>query len=347
MELGLFDILQIDPLDPRDHGQIYEQRLKDLELADSLGFRYYFTAERHFMPQFRCPAATAWIGAVSQRTKQMRLGVMGYTLPIQAPVALAEEAVVLDWLSGGRLEVGLGLGHRIEELQALGVDPAKRIAIFQERAAVLQALWTGGQVSIDSEHTTIKGAVVYPLPVQQPHPPLWFAGSDPRAAMWVGSTGMSLALGFKPVKALQPAAKAFTDAVAFRNSAKPERRMPHEGRLAMMRQVYIAETDAQALDEMTDDVYRLHAHGAREGGRSSNRDEARTAVEELIRDEVFIAGSPETVARGIEALRDDLGVDVFLANVYASAIDDQRIERALQLLATEVAPRLTGPSTGA
>src|SRR5680860_700239 len=98
MELGLFDILQIDPMDSRDHGQVYERRLADLELADSLGFRYYFTAERHFMPQFRCPAATAWIGAASQRTKSMRLGVMAYTLPIQAPVALAEEVAILDWL---------------------------------------------------------------------------------------------------------------------------------------------------------------------------------------------------------------------------------------------------------
>src|SRR5680860_37309 len=100
MQLGLFDILQIDPTDQRDHGQVYQRRLADLELADQLGFDYYFTAERHFMPQFRCPAATPWIAAVSQRTKAMRLGVMAYTMPIQAPVALAEEIVVLDWLTG-------------------------------------------------------------------------------------------------------------------------------------------------------------------------------------------------------------------------------------------------------
>jgi alkanesulfonate monooxygenase SsuD/methylene tetrahydromethanopterin reductase-like flavin-dependent oxidoreductase (luciferase family) len=342
MELGLFDILQIDPMDPRDHGQVYDRKLADLEMADQLGFHYYFTAERHFMPQFRCPAATPWIAAVSQRTKTMRLGVMAYTLPIQAPVALAEDIVVLDWLTGGRFEAGLGLGHRIEELQALGVDPGQRIPIFQERAAVLQALWTGGQVSVDSEYTTIKGAAISPLPVQQPHPPLWFAGSDPQAATWAGSIGMSLALGFKPVEALAPAAKSFKDAVAYRNNANPERRLPREGRLAMMRQVYIAETDDRAVDEMTDDVYRLHAFGAAEGGRPSRKEEARHAVEEMIRDEVFMAGSPDTIAAGIGKLQADLGVDVFLANIYASAIDQQRIERALRLLAGEVAGRVGG-----
>jgi alkanesulfonate monooxygenase SsuD/methylene tetrahydromethanopterin reductase-like flavin-dependent oxidoreductase (luciferase family) len=342
MELGLFDILQIDPMDQRDHSQVYERKLADLEIADRLGFRYYFTAERHFMPQFRCPAATPWISAVSQRTRVMRLGVMAYTLPIQAPVALAEEIGILDWLSGGRLEVGLGLGHRIEELEALGVDPAKRIPIFQERAALLQALWTGGAVSIDSEFTTIRSAAIWPLPSQQPHPPLWFAGSDPRAALWAGSIGMSLAIGFKPVEALKPAAKAFREAVAYRNQSEPERRLPREGRLAMMRQVYIAESDDRAIEEMTDDVFRLHAHGAGEGGRTSNRETAGQAVAEMIADEVFIAGSPETVAQQISELHGQLGVDVFLANVYASSIDQERIERALNLLATEVVPRVGG-----
>jgi alkanesulfonate monooxygenase SsuD/methylene tetrahydromethanopterin reductase-like flavin-dependent oxidoreductase (luciferase family) len=110
----------------------------------------------------------------------------------------------------------------------------------------------------------------------------------------------------------------------------------------MMRQLYVAETDDRALDEMTDDVFRLHAHGAGEGGRTSNKEEARQAVVEMIADEVFMAGSPETVAQQITGLHDDLGVDVFLANIYASAIDQQRIERALNLLATEVAPRLGG-----
>jgi len=342
MELGLFDILQIDPMDQRDHGQVYERRLADLALADQLGFDYYFTAERHFMPQFRCPAATPWIAAVSQRTKHMRLGVMAYTLPIQAPVALAEDIVVMDWLSGGRFEVGLGLGHRVEELQALGVDPGQRIPIFQERTALLQALWTGGLVTIDSKHTTIRGAALSPLTMQQPHPPLWFAGSDPRAATWAGATGLSLALGFKPVEELATAAKGFTGAVAYRNASNPEHLLPGEGRLAMMRQVYIAESDERALDEMTGDVYRLHEHGASQGSRPSRKEDARQAVEEMIRDEVFLAGSPDTVISGIVKVQSDLGVDVFLANVYASAIDQERIERALTLLANEVAPRIGG-----
>ncbi|CAN5710617.1 LLM class flavin-dependent oxidoreductase [soil metagenome] len=340
MELGLFDILQIDPFDPRDHGQVYDQKLRDLERADQRGFRYYFTAERHFMPQFRCAAATPWISAIAQRTRSMRLGVMAYTLPIQDPVRLAEDIAMLDWLTDGRLEVGIGLGHRTEELVTLGVDPAQRIPIFQERAAVLQALWTGGSVSIESEHTLIRSAAISPVTKQQPNPPLWFAGSDPQAATWAGSIGLSLALGFKPATELEPAADAFHNAVKYRVNAKPERMLPGEGRLALMRQVYVAPTDQQALDEMSDDVYRLHQMSDQNSSASSDRDEARKSVESMIDDEIFIAGSPQTVASAILALGVTLGVDVFLANIYASGIDQPRIDRMLDLLSSEVAPLL-------
>src|SRR5262245_16677333 len=88
MELGLFDIAQIDPTDPDDSNAVYQRRLNDLALADEVGLDYAFTAERHFMATYRCPAPAAWLGAVSQRTKSIRLGVMAYTLPIHAPVQL-------------------------------------------------------------------------------------------------------------------------------------------------------------------------------------------------------------------------------------------------------------------
>src|SRR5215213_3790382 len=136
MQLGLFDIMQVDPLDPAEHGDVYRRRLADLAYADELGIEFAFVAERHYLQHHRVPAPTAWIGAASQRTRQMRLGVLAYTLPIHSAVQLAEEVAVLDQLTGGRFETGVGLGHRVDELSANGVDPADRIAIYQERLAV-------------------------------------------------------------------------------------------------------------------------------------------------------------------------------------------------------------------
>ncbi|MGD9715197.1 MAG: LLM class flavin-dependent oxidoreductase, partial [Thermomicrobiales bacterium] len=340
MELGLFDIMQVDPTDQRSHGEVYRQRLRDIALAEELGFDSYFVSELHFTSNFRSPAASVWLAAASQITSRMRLGVMAYTLPIKAPAQLAEDIAVLDWLSSGRIEVGLGLGHRTEELEALGIDPAERVPVFQERAAVLQALWTGGQVTVDSATTTIKGASMAPVPLQQPNPPLWYAGSDTDAAAWVGSIGFSLALGFRKTEELRPAASAFKAAVDARTKAEPARVLPGEGRLALMRQVYVAESDDAALEEMSDDIFKLFLQNGGPDRPIPPRDEARRVVDRLIADDIFVAGSPQSIVEQIETLRSDLGIDVFLANVYANGLDQERIDRTLRLLATEVKPRL-------
>jgi alkanesulfonate monooxygenase SsuD/methylene tetrahydromethanopterin reductase-like flavin-dependent oxidoreductase (luciferase family) len=345
LSLGLFDIHQVDPTDPAGSTEVFARRLEDLAYADELGFAVAFTAERHFMPTFRCPAPGAWLGAVSQRTKRMRLGVLAYTLPIHPPASLAEEVAVLDHLSGGRLEVGVGLGHRPEELVALGVDPVGRIAVFQERLAVLRALWSGGQVKLETATTLVREVAIHPLPLQEPHPPLWYAGTDPGAALWAANQGLNLAIGFAPTERLRPTATAY--AAARRADAAVA---APAGRIALMRHVYLAESDERALVEVTDDLARLHElrldqHGrpaaeSSEAARADRRAAARAGAEELIRNEVMIIGGPETVAAALQRAWEALHLDLFLANVYAMGLDQERVQRTLRLLMTEVAPRL-------
>lgn len=339
LDFGLFDNLQVDPLDegdPGNAGAVFETRLADLSVAEELGYQIAFTGERHYMAGYRSSAPTAWVAAATQRTKRIRLGVLAYTLPLHAPARLAEEVAVLDQLSGGRIEVGLGLGHRPEELTAVGIDPTVRIPIFQERAALLRALWSGANVSFESDHTILRDVAINPLPVQLPHPPLWYAGTDPTAAEWAGSQGMSLALGFAPTVGLVPAARAHAAATAERSLDQPR------PRLALLRHAYVADSDRAAHDEMIDDLMRLEAlrTSAGAGSRTERRATARTRAAELVRDELVIAGGPETVAKMLRAARRQLGIDCFLVNPYLAGLSSERVRRTLTLLMTEVGPRL-------
>ena len=337
LKVGLFDIFQVDPLRRETPQQMYTRRLRDLALADTLGFDAAFVAERHFMPNFANPAASTWLAAASQHTSTMRLGALGYTLPIKAPVQLAEDVAMLDHLSGGRLEVGFGLGHRIEELTALGQDPHRRVPLFQRRLAVLRALWSGGEISIEQDDIIARSVAVHPLTLQEPHPPLWFAGTDPSAAQWMGANGLGLAVGFKPVAALVPAVDAFR---AGWTMQKEDAILPRPlGKVLAMRNVYVADSDAQAETEIADDLMQLEelqSGSAGEGSRAARRESAKQRVAAMIRDEIMIAGGVERVARDIGAMRDTLHLDIFLANVYAMGLDDTRIERSLQLLAGPV-----------
>jgi alkanesulfonate monooxygenase SsuD/methylene tetrahydromethanopterin reductase-like flavin-dependent oxidoreductase (luciferase family) len=345
MKLGLFDIMQVDPLDPADHAAVYRRRLDDLEYADGFGFEIAFAAERHYLQHYRTPAPTAWIGAASQRTRRMRLGVLAYTLPIHSAARLAEEVAVLDQLTGGRFETGVGLGHRADELSANGIDPADRIAIYQERLAVMEALWSGAQVTLESPHTTVREMAINPRTVQEPHPPLWYAGSDARASYWAGQHGMSLAVGFTPLRNLVPATAAFKSGRQARVDIGDQARLPGQGRIALMRHVYVAESDELAYAEMRGDLARLADlnPGGRDRSNEQRETEADAELQRLLAGEAFIAGGPARVAEGIAFAERALGLDLFLANVYAAGIDDERVRRTMRLLATDVRSRLDDP----
>jgi len=343
-KLGLFDIMQIDPLRGGDIAAMYAQRMDTLAFADEHGFDIAFTAERHFLPPFAASSATAWIAAASQRTSRMRLGAMGYTLPIKAPVQLAEDIAVLDLLTNGRLEVGFGTGHRVEELVAVGVDPAQRIPVFQERLAILRALLAGGQVSFERGDVKIRGLQISPLSVQEPHPPLWYAGTEPMASKWMGANGLGLAVGFKPAEQLAPAVTAFLEGRNDRptNIAETDPARPC-GSIALMRSVIVGESDDRVREEVIDDLLRLEEvvdGGQSEAARPQRRQDAADRFVAMNETEVMIAGSVDTVAAGIRRHRHQVPFDLFLANPYAMGASDERIRTTLKLLAGPVREQL-------
>lgn len=338
IELGLFDIHQIDPLSTATDEEDFVEHLDDLALADEVGLDIAFVAERHYLNTYRCQSSSVWLGAASQRTRAMRLGVLAYTLPITPPVSLAEEIATLDRLTFGRIEIGVGLGHRPEELEANGIDPANRVTIFQERLAILEGLLAGGSVTFESDHTTLREIAIHPRPMQQPHPPIWFAGMDASAAMWAGQHGLNLAIGFAPSDTLFGATASFRHGVGIRRQRGDDDTDMRRGQIALMRQVYIGDTDEQVRDEMIDDLMRLSEieSTATEENRPDRRQRSIEYYERLIAEDIFLAGSAETVARGILDARNKLGSSVFLANVYAAGVDQVRVQRSIRALAGPV-----------
>ncbi len=347
IELGLFDIQQVDPLAGDDDRSVYEQHLADLSLADELGFSIAFVAERHYLPTYRCQSSSVWLGAASQRTSSMRLGVLAHTLPIVPPIRLAEEIAMLDQLTNGRIEVGVGLGHRAEELATNVIDPGDRVSIFQERLAIMEGLWAGGTVTYESANTQITNAFIHPLPLQQPHPPIWFAGTDVNAAMWAGQHGLNLAIGFGQSDQLFGATAAFRHGVGVRRTRATPDDGVRRGQIALMRQTYLGESDDQVRTEMTADLMRLGELNttATEENRVDRREQALLQFDRLLADEVFLAGSVDTVAKAIVDARNKLGSSVYLANVYAAGIESDRVHRTMRLLAGPVRDALDDLTT--
>src|SRR5579883_1224546 len=120
MDFGIFDHLD-------RHGvplpQFYEERLRLIELYDQAGFFSYHLAEHHATPLGLAPSPSVFLAAVAQRTRRLRFGPMVYCLPLYHPIRLAEEIAMLDQMSGGRLDLGIGRGISPIETGYYGVDP--------------------------------------------------------------------------------------------------------------------------------------------------------------------------------------------------------------------------------
>ena len=338
MQFGIFDIMQVPPGTPSRVA--FAEHLADVALVDELGLDYYFAAERHFMPYYRTPSPSVWLAACAARTTRVRLGALAYVVPLHNPMRLAEEVAMLDHLSDGRMEVGFGLGHRPEELISLGIDPAARQPLMMEGIVLMQRAWRGERFDHPGAAWQFDDLYVE-APIQRPYPPLWYAGNDPQAAQWAANNGLSLAVGFQGTEQLLGPCAVF-------RVAQQERDAPaaHQ-RLAMMRHLYVADTEAQAEDEMTRDIMRLGdvlAASPREIAgalpEKLSRADARRSVARLKTQEVVIAGSAESCARTLAAVSKRLMLDVFLANPYLTGVEPERVRRTLRLYATEVAPRV-------
>jgi len=151
-----------------------------LERAEALGFEGAWVVEQVLgeVPCLEPVELLAWAAAVTSR---IRLGTAVLLTPLRSPVHLAKSLATVDQLSGGRLDVGIGLGGSAKTYPAFGISPARRVARFNEGLRLMRALWTEPRVTFDGEFWQLENAAMEPKPVQRPYPPLWVGAHHPDA----------------------------------------------------------------------------------------------------------------------------------------------------------------------
>ena len=136
VQFGIFDWIDRNQLQLPD---LYEQRLQCLEYADEAGFYCYHLAEHQGTPLGMAPSPGVFLAAAIQRTQRLRLGPLVYLLPLYNPLRLVQEICMLDNMSRGRLEVGVGRGVSPYELAFYNVTPQEARAMFREALEILVA----------------------------------------------------------------------------------------------------------------------------------------------------------------------------------------------------------------
>jgi alkanesulfonate monooxygenase SsuD/methylene tetrahydromethanopterin reductase-like flavin-dependent oxidoreductase (luciferase family) len=181
VEFGIFDHITRPPGVALD--ALYESRIALLRKADAAGFRGYHLAEHHGHALSATPSQTVFLSALARETERLRLGLLVACLPLHHPVRLAEEVCMLDQLSGGRVDLGVGRGISPFEHRIFGHDAAEGRERFEEALVLLvQGLETGRMGGARTRHFDFPEVELPLEPVQRPYPPLWAAGNVEAAA---------------------------------------------------------------------------------------------------------------------------------------------------------------------
>jgi len=174
---------------------VYWEALAQIELADRVGFDHVWEVEHHFLEEYsHSPAPEVFFGAVSQRTKNIRIshGVRLTPFNFNHPIKIAEQAAVLDIMSNGRVDIGIGRSTTAQELDGFGVNYDRTRDEMREAATIIVKAWTDEILEHDGKLLKVPPRRVVPKPIQKPHPPMWMACVAPDSYTLAGDRGLGV-----------------------------------------------------------------------------------------------------------------------------------------------------------
>ena len=319
MEFGMFH--EFPSLPGRSESEAFDEAMDQVDAAERLGLDVMWLAELHFEPRRSLLSAPLSIAsAIAARTRRIKIGIAVQVLPLCHPLRLAEEAATVDQLSHGRLIFGVGRSGVAQTYAAYGVSYAESQARFREILEVIQRAWTEPSSRSRAPITASTTSRVVPEPYQKPTPPIRIAASTPDTFAAIGRRGCrssprcaNLVVGSR--RADPPYHQAW-EAAAIRAA----------GRSFVSAPTYIAETEERARAEPRDSIMHFYHEQANllEGAaklvdpetaarrmRRVHHLRART-YEDALRANVLI-GTPETIAKKLKALQDEIGLSGILA----------------------------------
>jgi alkanesulfonate monooxygenase SsuD/methylene tetrahydromethanopterin reductase-like flavin-dependent oxidoreductase (luciferase family) len=192
VKLSAFTVVDALPPEVAGDRDRYAEVLSLAEAAEAGGLSALWVAEHHFQEGGLCPSPPVLLAACGARTRRLRLGVLVSVLPFHRPVDVAEEYALLDRITGGRLNLGLGSGYIPAELDGFGVDPATKRERFDAAYTAVLAALEGREITVDAP--SARPVRLNVRPAQQPRPPVWIAVQRREAIPFVARRGCSVAL---------------------------------------------------------------------------------------------------------------------------------------------------------
>jgi alkanesulfonate monooxygenase SsuD/methylene tetrahydromethanopterin reductase-like flavin-dependent oxidoreductase (luciferase family) len=349
--------------DPIKGAANYAEHLDEMTYCEELGLDGVVFNEHHYSSYGTMPSPNLIAAALSQRTKRIKIGVLGNILPLRDhPVRVAEEYAMVDCLSTGRLIAGFVRGIPAEYVW-YGVNPEESRGRFQEAYDLIMTAWTNSVWSFEGEFYKLKDCAIWPRPVQQPHPPIWIAARSAESIEWCVKRHLPCAQVYQTTGQIEDTFNYY------RTKAKEEGWQAKPDDFILCRHIYIDESNKKAqeiaepamryffsvynrgfndaINQTAADQQKLLAkltsersfNYFREGNRS-RIDFSTLGWDELIESGYMIAGDPDSVARQIQDQMKQIGANHFMGMFHIGNLAHQKVISSLDLFKKEIMPRL-------
>jgi alkanesulfonate monooxygenase SsuD/methylene tetrahydromethanopterin reductase-like flavin-dependent oxidoreductase (luciferase family) len=331
MEVGVFD-----HLDRREAAldEFYESRLRLLERYDAAGFAAYHLAEHHATPLGMAPVPGIFLAAATQRTRRIRLGPCVYLLPLYDPLRLVEEICMLDQLSRGRFDFGVGRGISPYEMAYFGFHHLETEEIYREALEVVLQGLTSDVLDHRGPHYTYRKVPMVLRPFQQPHPPLWYGLGHLDGAEWAATNRVHVITN-QTAEGAKPLFERYREVWQRKHGSSP---LP---KLGLSRHIVVAPTEAQA-EAWARPNYTLWYASLTKLWRDFGSLPIRFArdFDEARRRGVALVGTPARVREEIEREVATSGCTYLVGRMMFGHLDEAAATASIELFAAEVMPHL-------
>ncbi len=325
MKFGIFSVVDHYPNElKRDVGTFYEELLEQVEAAEQLGFDSFWIAEHHFHEYGAIPRPAIWIAAAAQRTKRIKLGCAVVVLPFDNPLRVAEDLAMVDILSNGRLQVGVGSGYLAHEFDGFNINPDEKRERFDESLTILTKAWSGEKFSFSGNYYNCKDVQLNVVPVQNPSPPIHIAVLRNEVAPFVGAKQLPMMMIPYATTEHLDELKATTS--SYRAALAEAGGDGQQAEISFGLHTYCASTTAGARKECEEAMNRyvrtrLYAR--------------QRPIDSLIDKDLVAFGDPEEVLR-VAGHYQDAGLTNFLAINNFGGLPHKKVLQSMELIAKGV-----------
>lgn len=326
----------------------FEEAFDLVDMAEAWGVDCVWLGQIHFNPaRSVLSASLVMASSIAARTQRLRVGTAIQILPLNHPLRIAEEVATVDQISKGRFEFGIGRSGAPRAYDVLGVPYAESQARFREALEIIREAWKGEPFSYKGEFYQVPTTTVTPRPYQLPHPPMRMAATTAETFPAVGHMGLPVFVGLRATQLSELRVQLESYREAWRDAG-------HAGQpSAYLRiPVYVAPTEKEAREDPHETITTFFKRQAelalsavgRAGAGPADRRRAQAermfnlTYEDILRTKVAF-GTPARVIERLEELREDLGLDGFVAELNSGGLLPHELEtRSLRLLAHDVIP---------